>query len=67
VCCKVIYRQLRLKLNKLEEKQFIKEREKTIITKELKQLERATSLYTFKAINYTANLILNPRLQAYFS
>jgi hypothetical protein len=54
--------QLRLKLNKLDEKQFVREREKIVATKELKQLKRAASLYAFKAVNYTANPILNPRL-----
>jgi hypothetical protein len=59
--------QLRLKLYKLEERGFIREREEITITKELEQLERAASLYTSKAINYTTNLILNSRLQANFS
>jgi hypothetical protein len=59
--------RLRLKLNNLEQKQFAREREEITITKELEQLERAASLYTSKAVNYTANLILDPRLQANFS
>jgi hypothetical protein len=59
--------QLRLKLNKLEEKQFAREKEEINVTKELEQLERAASLYIPKAVNYTANPILDPRLQANFS
>jgi hypothetical protein len=59
--------QLRLKLNKLEEKQFAREREEINATKELEQLERAASLYIPKAINCTANPILDLRLQANFS
>jgi hypothetical protein len=59
--------QLRFKLNKLEEKQFARERKEINATKELERLERAASLYTSKAVNYTASLILDPRLQANFS
>jgi hypothetical protein len=58
---------LRLKLYKLEERGFTREREEIAVTKELEQLERATSLYTSKAVNYTANLALDSRLQANFS
>jgi DNA polymerase III delta prime subunit len=59
--------QLRLKLNKLEEKQFAREREEINATKELEQLERAASLYTPKAVNRTASPILDPRSRANFS
>ena len=59
--------QLRLKLNKLEGKQFARKRKEINTTKELEQLERAASLYTLKAVNYTTNPILDPRLQANFS
>jgi hypothetical protein len=58
---------LRLKLNKLEEKQFAREREEINATKELERLERAASLYTPKAVNCTTSPILDPRLQANFS
>jgi hypothetical protein len=59
--------QLRLKLNKLEEKQFTRERKEINATKKLEQLERAASLYIPKAVYYTANSILDSRLQANFS
>jgi hypothetical protein len=59
--------QLRLKLYKLEERGFTREREEITITKELEQLERAASFYTSKAMNYTTNPALDSRLQANFS
>jgi hypothetical protein len=67
LCANTKAAQLRLKLNKLEEKQFIREREEINATKELEQLERAASLYILKAVNCTANSILDPRLRANFS
>jgi hypothetical protein len=59
--------QLRLKLNELEEKQFAREREEINATKELERLERAASLYIPKAVNRTADPILDPRSRADFS
>jgi hypothetical protein len=53
---------LRLKVYKLEERGFIKKKEKIAITKELEQLKRAASFYTSKPINYTTNSALNLEL-----